>query len=116
MRCAGIARVATERGVSKEGGNVALLTHPLELALIRKFVELPEIIEQTVDTLNPHILAHWAHTELAQVFHRTYEEVRALHRDVPADLARARLKLYAAAQIVIAEALHLMGMNAPDFM
>ncbi len=116
VRCAGIARMAAERGISSDGGDVSLLTHPLELALIRKMLELPEIVDQSVEIPSPHPLAHWAHKELARQFHRTYEEVRALHSDVPDDLARARLKLYAAVKIVLAGVLDLMGMSAPETM
>ena len=116
VRCAGIARVAAQRGISAEDGDVSLLTHPRELALIRVLLELPEIVDQAVDLLSPHPLAHWAHTELARSFHPTYEEIPALRDDVPDDLARARLKLYAAAKIVFAEVLDLMGMSAPEYM
>lgn len=116
VRCASIARVAAERGVSMQGADVHLLVDPRELALIRKLIELPEIVEQAVRDLAPHKLAFWAHEELARLFHPTYEEIRALHTDVPSELARARLKLYAAARIVLARALDLMGMMAPEQM
>jgi arginyl-tRNA synthetase len=99
-----------------EEGDVSLLTDPKELTLIRKLIELPEIVELCVGELAPHKLAFWAHEELARAFHPTYDEIRALHSDVPEDLARARLKLYAAARIVLARTLDLMGMNAPDMM
>ncbi|MEJ2151228.1 MAG: arginine--tRNA ligase, partial [Chloroflexota bacterium] len=116
VRCASIARVAAERGFSMEEGDVSLLTDQKELTLIRKLIELPEIVELCVGELAPHKLAFWAHEELARAFHPTYDEIRALHSDVPEDLARARLKLYAAARIVLARTLDLMGMNAPDVM
>ncbi len=116
VRCASIARVAMERGLSGEGGDVSLLTDQRELALIRKLIELPEIIEQCVKELAPHKLAFWAHEELARLFHPTYEEIRALHSDVPEDLARARLKLYAATRIIFKCTLSLMGMSAPEQM
>jgi len=116
VRCASIARVAAERGFSMEEGDVSLLTDQKELTLIRKLIELPEIVELCVGELAPHKLAFWAHEELARAFHPTYDEIRALHSDVPEDLARARLKLYTAARIVLTRTLDLMGMNAPDVM
>ncbi len=116
VRCASIARVAEERGVSMDGGDVSLLTDPRELALIRKLVELPEIIDLCVAELAPHKLAFWAHEELARTFHPVYEDIRALHGEVPEDLAKARLKLYAAARIVFRQVLGLMGMSAPETM
>ncbi len=116
VRCAGIAREAAERGFSMDGGDVSLLTHPRELGLVRKMLELPEIIEQAALALEPHKIAIWAHEELARTFHPTYDEIRALHSEVPEDLAKARLKLYAAAQIALARTLDLMGMGAPERM
>nr|MBN1228801.1 arginine--tRNA ligase [Anaerolineae bacterium] len=116
VRCASIARTASERSLNMEGGDVALLTDERELALIRKLVELPEIIHLCVEELEPHRLAFWAHEELARTFHPVYEEIRALHGDVPESLAKARLKLFAAARVVLARTLDLMGMGAPDTM
>ncbi len=116
VRCASIARMAREKGLSYEGGDVSLLVDPRELALIRKLIELPEVIEMCVRELAPHRIAFWSHEGLAQVFHPVYEEIRALHGEVPDDLARARLKMYAAAQIVFQYVLSLMGMSAPERM
>lgn len=116
VRCASMARVAEERGIHGSDGDVSLLTESAELTLIRRLIELPEIIDTCVDTSEPHRLAFWAHEELARTFHPIYDEVRALHSDVPEDIAKARLKLYAAAQTVIKRTLDLMGMTAPEQM
>lgn len=116
VRCASMMRVAEERGVSMAEGDVSLLNDPAALNLIRKLIELPEIVALSVQELQPHRIAFWAHEELARTFHPTYDEVRALHSDVPEDLAKARLKLYAAAQIVFRRTLDLMGMTAPESM
>ncbi len=116
VRCASMARVAEERGIDGTEGHVALLTDSAELALIRRLIELPEIIDTCVDTSEPHRLAFWAHEELARTFHPIYDEIRALHSDVPADRAKARLKLYAAARVVIYRTLSLLGMTAPEQM
>lgn len=118
VRCAGIARQAAEKGVSMDDGDVSLLTGERELALIRKMLELPEVIQTCVERLEPHHLAFYA-LDFARLFHPTYDEVRALPSevtDVPPDLSQARLKLYAAVKIAFARCLHLMGMSAPDTM
>jgi arginyl-tRNA synthetase len=116
VRCASIARVAAERGIDHAEGDVSLLDHPLELALIRKMVQIPEIIALSISEMAPHKIAIWAHQEFASVFHQTYEEARALHDSVPPEIMKARLKLYAAARIAFARSLDLMGMSAPDHM
>jgi arginyl-tRNA synthetase len=118
VRCAGIARQAAERGISMEGGDVSLLTGERELALIRKMLELPEVIQTCVERFEPHHIAFYAH-EFARLFHPTYDEVRALSSEispVSPEVSQARLRLYAAARIAFARCLDLMGMSAPETM
>ncbi len=79
-------------------------------------IELPDIVEMSAREFAPHKLAFWAHEELPAVFHRVYDEIRAIHSDIPPDLALARLKLYAAAQRVFNYTLLLLGMSAPNQM
>ena len=112
-RIAGILRTAEERGAAGEGGDVQLLRHPAEMALIRKMLVLPELIETVARTLEPHHLPHYA-SELATAFHAFYTECRVITDD--ADLTGARLKLTASARVVLARVLHLMGMTAPERM
>ncbi|MCH8882723.1 MAG: arginine--tRNA ligase [SAR324 cluster bacterium] len=113
-RIAGIVNVAKERLPDSEGGDTSLLTHDAELALIRKMLQLPELVEAMARSLEPHHLPHYAQ-ELATVFHDFYEQCRVVDDDNP-DLSKARLKLVAAAKSVLATSLGLMGMSAPDRM
>jgi arginyl-tRNA synthetase len=112
-RIAGILRLAAERGLSGDGGDVALLNHPAELDLIRGMLQLPELLDQIARTLEPHHLPYYA-MDLATTFHAFYRDVRVVGDD--AALTRARLKLAAAARIALARTLHLMGMTAPERM
>ncbi len=113
-RIAGILNHARERLQGADGGDCRLLTHPAELALIRKMLMLPELVESMARTLEPHHLPHYAQ-ELATAFHDFYEKCRVVDEENP-ELSRARLKLVAAAKSVLATALGLMGMTAPDRM
>ncbi len=112
-RIASILRLATERGIAFDDGDVAQLTTQPELALVRKLLLLPEIVEQAAQSLEPHYLPHYA-LELATTFHDFYEKCRVIGDDEA--LTKARLKLVAAAKIVLARALGLMGMTAPEQM
>jgi arginyl-tRNA synthetase len=115
-RIASILRFAAEQGVDAFGGNVALLTHPSELALIRQMLLLPEMIEQAAADLAPHRLTYYAQ-ELASTFHALYRDCRVVSSDpADADLTKARLKLAQAAKVVLARTLSLMGMTAPEQM
>lgn len=118
-RMSSILRVAGERGFPPERwatGNLSLLGHPSEMALLRKMAELPEVIERAAMQLAPHILAFYA-SELATAFHAFYRDCRVVSGD-PADaaLSCARLRLVAATRSVFACVLGLMGVSAPDTM
>jgi arginyl-tRNA synthetase len=115
-RIASILRYAREQGHTDEGADLALLTHPSELALIRKMLELPEVVALAAENLAPHHLSHYAQ-DLAAAFHVFYRDCRVVSSD-PADveLTKARLRLAQAAKLVLARTLMLMGVGAPERM
>ncbi len=118
VRCAGIFRRWAEAGLPADAdrdADLSLLTHERELAFLRKALELSDVIDVIATTYEPHRLAFYA-TDLAALFHPTYEACRVLHSDVPEPLRRARLRFYRAAQAVFARVLDLMGMSAPEVM
>jgi arginyl-tRNA synthetase len=113
-RIASILSKAREVLGDAAGGDVLLLTHDAELTLIRKMLMLPELVEDIARNLEPHHLPHYAQ-DLANDFHDFYERCRVVDEANP-ELSRARLKLVAAAQTVLATTLGLMGMDAPERM
>jgi len=112
-RIASILRLAEQRRIDYDQGNVSLLSTEPELTLIRRLILLPEIIEEVASTLEPHHLAYYAQ-DLATVFHSFYKQCRVVSQDE--ELTKARLKLVRATQVVLAKVLHLMGMTAPEKM
>ncbi|MBN1191919.1 MAG: arginine--tRNA ligase [Dehalococcoidales bacterium] len=112
-RIASILRLAQEKGIDYRDGDVNLLTSEPELTLIRKMLRLSEIIEIIVQTSEPHHLTYYAQ-DLATVFHSFYKQCRVITDD--AALTGARLKLVKASEIVLAKALNLMGIEAPEKM
>jgi arginyl-tRNA synthetase len=112
-RIASILRLAREREISFEDGDVSLLTTEAELTLIRQMLLLPEMVELAVNNLEPHHLAYYAQ-QLATAFHSFYKQCRVVSKDEP--LCHARLKLVSAAKQVLANTLSLMGMTAPETM
>ena len=115
-RIASILKNAREQRIDWSSGDVSLLRDDAELALIRKMVLLPELVDAISRTLEPHHLPHYA-LELATAFHWFYQQCRVISSH-PEDAAitRARLKLVEAAQVVLARTLNLMGMAAPEQM
>ncbi len=87
--------------------------HPSELMLIRKILELPEVVELVAKTLQPHHYTTYAR-DVTQAFSKFYEDCR-IKGSAPA-IIHARLQLARAAQITLAKTLRLMGMTAPERM
>ena len=115
-RIAGILRLAQEQGLDFTRGNVRLLTHEAEVALIRRMLLLPEIIEGIALSLEPHHLPRYT-VELATAFHWFYQQCRVVSSEPGAEaITLARLKLVQACRIVLARCLSLMSMSAPERM
>jgi arginyl-tRNA synthetase len=100
-------------------GDVQLLTQPAELALVRRMLQMPEVIELAARNLAPHHIPFYAY-ELARATQAWYDagnDDRAL-RILADDAAvqAARLKLAAAARQVLANALDSIGVSAPERM
>ena len=115
-RIAGILRLAKERRIDYADGDVSLLTHEAELALVRKILELPELIGMMSRSLEAHHLPHYA-SDLATAFHWFYQNCRVVSGvEGEKALSKARLKLVDAARVALARCLTLMVMEAPDKM
>lgn len=115
-RIASILRLAEERGLDYADGDVSLLTHEAELALIHKILELPDLIGMMSRSLEAHHLPHYA-LDLATTFHSFYENCRVVSGvEGEEAISKARLKLVDAARIALARCLSLMVMDAPEKM
>lgn len=113
-RIASILRLAQEENLDHTDGDISLLVDEAELSLIRLMLQLPEIVDYSARTLEPQNLPYYAQ-DLANSFHSFYKRCRVIAAENP-ELSKARLKLVAAAKIVLARTLNLMGMNAPSTM
>jgi arginyl-tRNA synthetase len=92
---------------------LALLTDPAELTLLRKLAEFPEVVETSAGRLAPHVLTTYAEA-LAAVFHQFYTQCQVVSDD--AALMGARLALVDASRITLANVLGLLGVGAPERM
>jgi arginyl-tRNA synthetase len=116
-RCSSILRKAADAGYlpdASEGS--ALLLHPAEQTLIRRMLALPEVVADAADRRETHELTHYL-LELAQLFSAFYRDCRVLpDEEVEVPLSRARLALTDATRQVLANALGLLGISAPESM
>lgn len=112
-RISSILKLAKEKGIDYQNGDVSLLTSEAELALIRKLLRLSEIIEMIVETSEPHHLTYYAQ-DLANVFHSFYKLCRVVTDDQA--VTCARLKLVESTRVVLSRTLQLMGITSPEKM
>ncbi|HID33465.1 MAG TPA: arginine--tRNA ligase [Anaerolineae bacterium] len=115
-RASSILRKAAAAGFAPSDAHLDLLTCPEELALVRKMLQLSEVVLFAIERLSPHHLPHYA-LDLAKTYTNFYGHCRVISDD-PAqkDLTEARLMLVRAAQVTLAYVLGLMGMTAPETM
>lgn len=113
-RICSILRFASETNPELKGsGDVSLLTHPAELALLKELCRFPAACRSALETLEPQGIT-LALTAAATLFHKFYTECRVVTADQT--LSLARLALVQASQIVLSNGLHLLGVNAPERM
>ncbi|MCX7011522.1 MAG: arginine--tRNA ligase [Candidatus Sumerlaeota bacterium] len=122
-RCASLFQKAAEEGVEwkgPEGADLGRLTIEEERALIQALGRYPEVVESAARALEPQHIANYL-MELAQTFNAWFtrgtrdKSLRFVVPDDPA-LTQARLCLIAALKTVLANALGLIGVSAPDEM
>ncbi|HKH16797.1 MAG TPA: arginine--tRNA ligase [Solirubrobacteraceae bacterium] len=107
---AGADRVAASLSAPRD----ALALEPAERELVKKLLAFPAEVAEAADRRAPHRIASYA-LETAQVFTAFYRDCRVVGAE-PAGLESFRLALCVATQRVIARALGLLGVTAPDSM
>jgi arginyl-tRNA synthetase len=113
-RIASVLRRALPEDVeAASSASLTPLVHPSELTLMRRLSEFPTVVEGVVEHLAPHRLARYAR-DVAGDFHQFYTECKILAEERPTRLARLALCL--ASKTVLARALSLAGVSAPDSM
>lgn len=120
-RIASLIRRAHERdaalvGEARTAASLERLTNPAELALMRRLAEFGSVVENVARTRTPHRLPKYAR-DIAADFHAFYDKSPVLPLlDIDRELAAARLALAIATQTVLAQALALCGVSAPQRM
>jgi arginyl-tRNA synthetase len=114
-RLAGIFRTAgvEPAAIGVDGVELAVLREPEEQDLISRLGAFPGVVAKAADVLEPHRIVAYLE-EVAALVNGWYHRHRVL--GAPADVERARLVLARAAQLVLANALVLLGVSAPERM
>jgi len=115
-RLSGIFRTAERAPESLSGAlDLAALPAPQDAELLKKMVTFPEIVEKAARDREPHRITVFLH-EYATVVHSWYHHTRVVGAPEGPATEQARLLLARAARIVLANALALLGLTAPDRM
>jgi arginyl-tRNA synthetase len=108
-RIAGIMRNA---GAAQVGGEPVGELEPEEQELVKRLVEFPGVVAEATERRGPHQLTNYA-IYVADDFHRFYHHHRVLESGAEQAF---RLGLCRATQTVVATALALVGVDAPERM
>lgn len=125
--CSILRKAAQARGIETEGISVddlvsalavdgtdlSILTHESELELMRKMSDFTDLVAGAARDRAPFRLTHYAQ-DLAALFHSFYTNCRVIGEGQ--EIEQARLALADSARIVLALALGLLGVSAPERM
>ncbi len=114
-RMCGIFRTAEidATGVSADELDLSVLTEPDEMALMLRLAEYPALVARAAEAREPHRVIGYLE-DLARLVNGWYHRHRVV--GAPEAIMQARLALTRAAQIVLANGLQLLGINAPERM
>jgi arginyl-tRNA synthetase len=117
-RLCSVFEVARDRGIEFDWRSVSdetlqLLQVRQEFEIIKLLGEYPEVLGECMRSLEPHYIPYYLQ-QLVSLFHSYYHDNRILSEDP--DLSKARLCLALAVKEVIANALALLGVTAPQKM
>jgi len=112
-RMSGIFRVAGRdaASVSADGVDLAVLTQPEEIELVKELAEFPDVLRRAAAAYEPHRVTAYLEG-LARIAHAWYHKYRVLGEPEEA----ARLVLARAIKQVLANGLTLLGIRAPERM
>ncbi|SDL99623.1 arginyl-tRNA synthetase [Halogranum gelatinilyticum] len=113
-RCCGILDEAKDAGIEPTDVDPAVLSTEAEEHLLRTIARFPAVIETAAEDLEPHTVATYTR-EFAEAFNGFYRECSVLNADDEAT-KRARLALVDASRHTVANALGVLGVEAPDSM
>jgi arginyl-tRNA synthetase len=115
-RIVSIERKASEKGVTRRplaDVDLSPLTHEREDELMRALVAYPDVVAEAAGLRAPQKVTTWVR-DFARAFHGFYRDCHVLTDD--AALTQSRLWLVEACRIGLANALGILGVNAPDEM
>ncbi|MGL5915203.1 MAG: arginine--tRNA ligase, partial [Culicoidibacterales bacterium] len=115
-RVSSILRNAADQGIIFDQTivNFDTLIHQKEINLMNKIGEFTHTVEVAATRREPHKITNYIH-ELASTFHSFYNEIKVIDKE-NVTYTQQKLALVKAVQITLHNALHLIGVSAPEKM
>lgn len=120
-RICSIESAAAEKGFRHSGSPSSdeipdgIVLEDAERRLLKRLAEFPVVIRDAADKRAPHKLTHYS-LDLAADFNQMYRDCRVLGEGVAPETTQFRLLLCHATRTVLAQALDLLGITAPERM
>ena len=118
-RCAAILRKAAEAGLVPrwDADAMTALSLPEEIDLIKRVLQLPELIAHAAATLEPHRVVFYLQETIA-AFHGYYSRYKKTERVISDDPRKTTARLYLVWAIgqALRNGLAVLGVSAPDRM
>jgi arginyl-tRNA synthetase len=112
-RCCGIIDEAERESVEAVDVDPALLTEPAERDLLEAIARFPAVVAEAAADLEPHTVATFTR-DVAETFNTFYRECPVVTADP--EIRAARLALVEATRHTVANALDVLGVEAPESM
>lgn len=112
-RVCSIARKAGVTAEELEKADMSLLTEPHAVTLARVLAQYPDVVQNTLKTLEPTTVVTYLF-KLTHVLSSSYEHLRIVGAEE--ETKKARMALYDAARIVIANGMRLLGLSPVERM
>lgn len=93
--------------------DLSLLTEPHAINLVRALAQWPDVVQNTLKTLEPTTVVVYLF-KLTHVLSSSYDHLKIVGSEP--ELQKARMALYDAARIVIANGMRLLGLSPVDRM
>ena len=115
-RMCSIKKTAENKKIDFSNSDLSLLIHEDEINLIKKIVQLPEVILKCCQLRQTHHITNFS-MEFAKLLQKFYESCRVIsENEEDKDLTASRLRLVEISRHVLGYTLDIMGMSKPDKM
>lgn len=110
-RLCSITRKANLKPEDLDGADLALLTEPHAVNLVRVLTSWPDVVQNTLKTLEPTTVLTYLF-KMTHMLSSSYDVLQVVGSEI--EVKKARMALYEAARQVLNNGMKLLGLNPVD--